>query len=93
MIRPQGTEAFSEIVFREPLDFARRRLGAERFQSLGADKLDSAGAIFSDIGNQAKRVARRDVELPSPGFEHTVIVRQQPPARFASGRAERTRAA
>jgi hypothetical protein len=86
VIRPQDTEAFGEIVFREPLDFARGGLGAERFQSLRSDKLDSAGAVFPDIGNQAKWVVRRDLESPSPVFEYPFVVGQQPPKKWLDSR-------
>ena len=44
------------------------RLSAERLQSLRADKLDRACAVFAHIGNQPKRIARGDLESASPGL-------------------------
>jgi hypothetical protein len=49
VIGPQRAQALGDIVFLEPGDFAGSGFGAQRFQPVGADKLDGARAVFAYV--------------------------------------------
>ena len=81
--RFQGHSSYFTWLYRIAVNEASRALEKKARRpagvSIGADELDSAGAVFADVGNQSKRIPRRDLKPFRPIFEDAVIVGQQTP--------------
>ena len=72
-----GGEASFDLLGGEPLHAAW--LVVQGAVALRRDELKPTRAVFSDVREQAERVARRDVELTTPTFEYELVVGEQAP--------------
>jgi len=68
VIVSQCVQALGNIVFGKPSDFSGGGFGPQCFHSIGTDELHGARAIFAYVGNQPKRIARRNLKALCPVF-------------------------
>ena len=78
MVFAQQAQALGDIELVEPFHLALAT-ALYSFQSLRRNELNGAGAILSDMGDQGKGIARRNLKLLSPALQYNFIVGEKPP--------------
>ncbi len=78
VIVAQGPEPLGDASLVQPFD-GGGPLADHGIEPVGADKLDRAGAVFADMGEQRERIAGRHLKALRPAGEHGFVVGQQVP--------------
>ena len=76
MIRAQRAQSFGNVILGKPFDFLGNSVRFEFFNALRANKLYSACAVLSHVGNQSKNIPRRNLKAPAPVLKNLVVVGQ-----------------
>src|ERR1035438_7437886 len=79
MIRTQRTQPLGNFILGKPFDFLGNCVRLQCFKAFRANKLNSACAVFSYMGDQPKDILRRNLKTPAPVLKNPIIVGQQSP--------------